>query len=66
MKEQRIEAQASTGQPANYRAYLVRLWRDQDGAPWRVTLRPVLGTEQLQFADVASLCDFLNRQTTPD
>jgi hypothetical protein len=49
-----------------YQAYLLRLWRDDAGAPWRATLiaaeRP---DEQLHFATLDALCAFLLAQAAP-
>jgi len=64
MNEQKSDTQTSIGRPDTYQAYLVRLWRDSQTDPWRVTVRSVLSTEHLQFADLESMCAYLQRQTT--
>jgi hypothetical protein len=34
----------------DYRAYLVRFWRDGENAPWRASITHVVGGESHQFA----------------
>lgn len=48
-----------------YRAYLLRLWREDEAAPWRATLEDVHTGERLTFADLPALCEFITRQATP-
>ena len=49
-----------------HHSYLLRLWRDHAGAPWRATLiaaaRP---DEHRHFATLDALCAFLLAQTVP-
>ena len=48
-----------------YRAYLLRLWRDRTGAPWRIMLKSVPAGEQRSFTDLESLFMYLDRITYP-
>jgi hypothetical protein len=49
-----------------YRSYLLRLWRDHPGAPWRATLIDVVQPEeQRHFAALEALFVFLATQTVP-
>ena len=43
----------------NYYAYLFRLWREHDDAPWRLTLQDSRTGEKLGFADLSELTSFL-------
>ena len=55
-----------SGKQLVYQAYLLRLWRDDAGAPWRATLIAVARPdEQLHFATLDALCAFLLAQTVP-
>ncbi|MEM7115963.1 MAG: hypothetical protein AAF614_26210 [Chloroflexota bacterium] len=47
----------------NYRAYLLRLWRERPKGPWRASLEEAQSHEKRNFADVASLMVFLEAQT---
>ena len=49
-----------------YRAYLLRLWRDEPGAPWRALLRDVQTGRRHGFSDLESLCAFLQAQACED
>jgi hypothetical protein len=43
-----------------HHSYLLRLWREQEGAPMRATLVAVARPEERQhFADLDALCAFL-------
>jgi hypothetical protein len=48
--------------PSSYQAYLLRLWRDGAGAPWRASLEPPGGEPTLRFGTVATLFAFLRDQ----
>ena len=49
------------------RAYLLRLWRERQGAPLRATLVPVAAPEaQQHFADLDALHAFLCAQAGQD
>jgi hypothetical protein len=49
-------------QPATpqYRAYLVRFWRDHAQEPWRASAQSVQSGEQVYFATTAELFAFLD------
>lgn len=51
---------------ANYHAYLVRLWRDDENAPWRFRVKDALGDRAYLFATVEELTLFLSQITSPD
>ncbi|MCA9935549.1 MAG: hypothetical protein H6662_08640 [Ardenticatenaceae bacterium] len=53
-------------QPTHYQAYLVRLWREDNSTPWRVTVKHVLTQEQHHFASLEDYVVFLMRQTGGD
>ena len=48
--------------PVLYRAYLLRLWRDGAGRPWRASLQPPGGGDVLRFGSAAALLAFLRDQ----
>jgi hypothetical protein len=48
--------------PSLYQAYLLRLWRDGPGAPWRASLEPPDGTAPVRFGTVGTLFAFLRDQ----
>jgi hypothetical protein len=41
--------------------YLLRLWREAAGAPWRLSLRQASNSEAIGFADLDDLVVFLLR-----
>ncbi len=45
-----------------YYSYLLRLWRDDDGAPWRSSLEAPRTRERKSFANLEGLCEFLHEQ----
>jgi hypothetical protein len=47
----------------NYRAYLLRLWRESQHDPWRATLEDPHTGERLGFAGMDRLIAYLRRQT---
>lgn len=50
-----------------YQAYVLRLWKDGAGMPWRASLEVVRSGTRHNFADVDRLIDFLQTATvTPD
>jgi hypothetical protein len=57
-----------SGPQGEYVAYLLRLWREsRDRATWRASLQSPHTGEQLGFATVDDLFDFLKRQIdTPE
>jgi hypothetical protein len=50
--------------------YILTLWRESEGAPWRAALRPAGSAERLGFADLEQLAIFLlclaDGRTPPD
>jgi len=46
-----------------YQSFLVRLWQDSPGAPWRASTQNVLTGEEQRFANMESLFVFLQSQT---
>lgn len=51
----------STHDGANHQVYLLTLWREAPGAPWRAALRPSGDQERIGFADLEALALFLLR-----
>ena len=47
----------------NYHAYLLRLWRDGELAPWRASLEAPGHTEVHTFRDLQALFAYLSEQT---
>lgn len=47
-------------------SFLLTLWQEQAGGPWRASLRPNDGGERQGFATVEHLAAHLLRLTTPD
>jgi hypothetical protein len=47
----------------HYHAYLLRLWRDENGMPWRATLQNPHTGEQEGFASVDQLIAFIRNKT---
>jgi hypothetical protein len=45
--------------PERYRSYLVRLWREVPGAPWRCQVQCVGTGRERRFAGLAELFEFL-------
>jgi hypothetical protein len=41
--------------------YVLRLWREAQGAPWQAMLRPADGGPRIGFADLEQLASFLLR-----
>lgn len=48
-----------------YRAYLMRLWRDDETTPWRVTLENPHTGERHHFSSLADLFAFLTTLGAP-
>lgn len=46
-----------------YRAYVLRLWQDGAGMPWRASLEAVKDGTRQNFADVDRLIHFLQTST---
>jgi len=55
------------GRANHYRAYLLRLWRDDETAPWRASLkdahRAAPDEQTVTFSSVEALLAFLEKQT---
>lgn len=49
----------SHNQPVNYCSYLVRLWRTQHEVTWRASVQHVQTGDIIRFADIESLCRYL-------
>jgi hypothetical protein len=45
-----------------YQAYLLRLWRGDEGSPWRASLVPVGAEQQIHFSALEDLLGFLREQ----
>jgi len=43
----------------DYRAYMLRLWRDDGASPWRAQLEDASSSRRYNFTDVGQLVDFL-------
>ena len=50
---------ARSNDPDRYRSYLLRLWREAPGAPWRCQVRSVSTGLERCFAGLAEAFDFL-------
>jgi hypothetical protein len=48
---------------SNYLAFLIRLWRENELAPWRVTAQNATTEERQGFADLRKLVLYLEEQT---
>jgi hypothetical protein len=46
-----------------YRSYLLRLWRNNEGSSWRAMLEQIGTRQRHGFADLDKLCAFLHAQT---
>lgn len=52
---------------SNYQSYLIRLWRDDQGGPWRASLKSTATGETHAFGQAGSLLAFLAAQIeSPD
>jgi hypothetical protein len=50
----------------HYHAYLLRIWREEEGMPWRATLQNPHTGEQEGFASVEQLIDFIRYKIEED
>lgn len=46
----------------HYRAFLVRIWRDSDGAPWRASITHVVSGELYKFAELPMVWQHIQHQ----
>ena len=51
---------------ADYLAFLLRLWREDESTPWRAQVVDPRTGERQAFADLSKLFDFLRDRTEPD
>ena len=58
----RAVRRAPPAPPSRYQAYLLRLWRDGPGAPWRASLEAPGGAAPVRFGTVGALFAFLRDQ----
>jgi len=58
LNERRPVAAPNTD-PNRYRSYLLRLWRDASGAPWRCQVQCVGTRRERRFAGLAEMVEFL-------
>lgn len=47
----------------NYKAYLLRLWRDKQESPWRASLENPNSDERIAFATLVELVAFIEEMT---
>ncbi|MBN1260631.1 MAG: hypothetical protein JXB35_08120 [Anaerolineae bacterium] len=47
---------------ARYQAYLLRIWQETPGAPWRILLQDATTGERSTFVDLEALLSFLQTQ----
>jgi hypothetical protein len=52
-----------SAQSGNYFSWLLRLWRDGPGSPWRASLYNPHSGEQRHFGTLSQLLAFLEAQT---
>jgi len=50
---------ARSNDPDRYRSYLLRLWREAPGAPWRCQVQCVGTDRERRFAGLAEMFEFL-------
>jgi len=53
-------------QAPEYRAFVLRLWREHPDTPWRCSLQAADGAERLGFADLEQLLAYLLRLADDD
>ncbi len=51
------------GRPADYYAYLIRLWRTEPDGPWRASLEDARTGERIGFSDLAQAYAYLLGKT---
>lgn len=50
MKQERVKGRWR--RPQNRKAFLIRLWREDEGAPWRILLQNAASGQQKNFANI--------------
>jgi len=53
-------------QGSNYRAFLLRLWRDDQSSPWRAQLEEAHSSQQYNFNGIEPLVEFLLAEVAGD
>lgn len=53
----------SDAPPQRYRAYMLRLWQESPGQPWRASLQDASTQQRHGFPDLDQLLTFLHAQT---
>jgi hypothetical protein len=48
--------------PVDYSAFLLRMWREGDGTPWRAALQEVDGGTLMRFRDLEGLFEYLRKR----
>jgi hypothetical protein len=60
-------AQASGGSSSRrYHAFLLRLWQEEEGAPWRIQMEHPHTHEVVGFGSLERLMQFLNETLTTE
>ena len=54
---------ASFQYPGRYQSYLIRFWKDNPDAPWRIAVQSVQNGETIHFAEFEHFIAFLSAQT---
>lgn len=47
-----------------YKAFMIRLWQDDENAPWRASVQMVRTGETIHFASVLELIGFVRAQAS--
>lgn len=47
-----------------YKAFMIRLWQDDENAPWRASVQMVRTGETIHFASVLELLGFVRAQAS--
>ncbi len=61
--EKAISLQTEPTDPTTYAAYLVRLWRDENNGPWRLSVYDPHNGERQNFASLRQFVHFLETRT---
>lgn len=49
-----------------HRLYVLRLWREGASAPWRASVKQASTGKETHFANLESLCVYLQSETAPE